>query len=187
MSWTVHPNNKRIRFSSWDLKVEERQAYPDGCQKRRYWWVLWWTNIELSVMNKILKVETILFGIWFGFVFPMLGFYRETVTWKIASQSPQSLATSYVKDKNPFDIICKTSNKCFKDHWSLLITILLLLRKKNRTRCSCWFSKETDMWKIAFLGIFRDLDFTFTSVQHRFSCHLRNLIFFRSLGITDDR
>ena len=109
MPWTVHPNNKRIRYSSWDLKVEERQAYPDGCQKRRYWLVMW-TNRELSVMNKILIAETILFGIWFGFVFPMLGFYKETVTWKIASQSPQSLATSCIKNKNPFDIICKKSN-----------------------------------------------------------------------------
>ena len=61
-------------------------------------------------MNKIFKVETIFFGIWFGFVFPMHGFYKETVTWKIASQSPQSLANSCIKNKNPLDIICKKSN-----------------------------------------------------------------------------
>ena len=143
-------------------------------------------NKCVKVLNKILKVETILFGIWFGFVFPMLGFYKETVTWKIASQSPQSLVTSCIKDKNPFDIICKKSNKCFKDHWSLQITILLLWWK-NRTRCSYCFSKETDMWKIAFLGISRDLDFTSTSVQHRFSCHQRNLIFFSRVEICHDR
>ena len=68
-------------------------------------------------MNKIFKVETIFFGIWFGFVFPMLGFYKETVTWKIASQSPQSLATSCIKNKNPFDIICKKKYYQIIGYW----------------------------------------------------------------------
>ena len=58
--------------------------------------------------------------------------------------------------------------------------------KKTEPGVPVDFLKRTDMRKIAFLGISRDLDFTFTPVQHRFSCHLRNLIFFRSLRITDN-